>query len=180
MTDRANTVEHYYEDLTVGQQIALGERTIGKQEIFAFAREYDPLPFHLDEKAAKESLLGGLASSGWQTAGFALGLFVEAFLGKAASMGGLGFRDLKWKRPFMVNDTLTGTVTVTDLRRSRSRPEVGIATFEFDMCNQQGKPLMSMSLVNLIGLRDPGSPIRDDEVGDGDGGEGADGEGGGE
>ena len=67
--------------------------------ILDFAREFDPLPFHLDEAAAKASLLGGLASSGWQTAALTLRLLVDSFLNHIASMGGLGFSDLKWKKP---------------------------------------------------------------------------------
>ena len=76
-----------------------------------------------DREAAKASLLGGLASSGWQTAALSLRLLADAFLNKIASMGGLGFSDLKWKKPVMVGDTIGGTATIAGLRRSRHHPE---------------------------------------------------------
>jgi acyl dehydratase len=122
---------------------------------FDFASEFDPLPFHLDEAAAKKSLLGGLAASGWQTAALTLKLLDDAFLNGIASMGGLGFTDLKWKRPVMVGDTITGTAIITALRRSRSHPERGIVTLELDVRNQDGAPVMSMSLANLVEVRKP-------------------------
>ena len=96
--------------------------------IVTFAREFDPFPFHLDEAAAKASLLGGLASSGWQTGGADPENAGDSFLNTVASMGGLGFSDLKWKKPVMVGDTIGGTATIASLRRSRHHPERGIVT----------------------------------------------------
>jgi len=149
----------HYEDLAIGEVIALGRMTVTREMIFTFAREFDPFPFHLDEKAARASLLGGLAASGWQTAGLSLRMLADAFLTTIASMGGLGFSDLKWKRPVMVGDSIGGTVTITALRRSRGHPERGIVTLDFDIRNQRAEPVMSMRLANLIELRDPTVPI---------------------
>lgn len=145
----------HYEDLTPGQVIQLSSTQVSKKMIIDFATEFDPFPFHLNEKAAKQSLLGGLAASGWQTAGLSLRLLVDAFLSKVDSRGGLGFSNLKWRQPVMVDDSITGTVTLTDLRRSDSHPEWGIMTLEFDMRNQRNEPVMSMSLANLVGVRSP-------------------------
>src|SRR4029450_12499954 len=105
----------HFEDLAVGEVIDLGRTTVSKDMIVSFAREFDPFPFHLDEAAAKASLLGGLASSGWQTAALTLKMLGDRFLNTVASMGGLGFSDLKWKKPVMVGDTITGTATVAAL-----------------------------------------------------------------
>ena len=102
----------HYEDLAVGEVVPLGRTKVTKEMIISFAREFDPFPFHLDEEAAKASLLGGLAASGWQTAALSLKLLDEAFLNTIASMGGLGFSDLKWKKPVMVGDTISGTATI--------------------------------------------------------------------
>ena len=110
----------HYEDLATGETIALGRTQVTKDMITTFATEFDPFPFHLDEKAAKASLLGGLASSGWQTAALSLRLLVDAFLSKIASMGSFGFTELKWKQPLMVDDIITGTATITSMRRSNS------------------------------------------------------------
>lgn len=148
----------HYEDLAVGEVIALGPTAVSKEMIISFAREFDPFPFHLDEEAARASLLGGLASSGWQTAALSLKMLGDAFLTKIASMGGLGFSDLKWTKPVMVGDTIGGTATIAGLRRSRHHPERGIVTLDFDIRNQRREPVMSMRLANLIELRDPSVP----------------------
>jgi acyl dehydratase len=148
----------HYEDLVEGEVIDLGRTTVSKQMIVTFAREFDPFPFHLDEEAAKASLLGGLASSGWQTAALSLKMLTDTFLNTIASMGGLGFSDLKWKKPVMVGDTIGGTATIAGLRRSRHHPERGIVTLDFDIRNQQGEPVMTMRLANLVELRDPSAP----------------------
>lgn len=145
----------YFEDLSKGQVIRLSSTKVSKKMIVDFAREFDPFPFHLDEEAARQSLLGGLAASGWQTAGLSLRLLVDAFLSKVDSRGGLGFSDLKWIRPVMVDDTITGTVVLSDIRRSDSHPEWGIMTLDFDIRNQRDEPVMTMSLANLVGVRDP-------------------------
>ena len=145
----------HYEDLAVGEVIDLGTTEVSKEMIVAFAREFDPFPFHLDEDAAKASLLGGLASSGWQTAALSLKMLGDAFLNPIASMGGLGFSDLKWKKPVMVGDTIGGTATIAGLRRSRHHPERGIVTLDFDIRNQRGEPVMTMQLANLVEVRHP-------------------------
>ncbi len=149
----------HYEDLRVGEVIDLGQTKVSKTMIIEFAREFDPFPFHLDEAAAKASLLGGLAASGWQTAGLTLRMLVDSFLSGIASAGGLGFSDLKWKKPVMVDDSIGGTATISELRRSKSHPLWGIVQLDFDVRNQNREPVMSMRLANLVEVRDPdGAP----------------------
>lgn len=155
MTDDITSSLQRFEDLQQGQIIQLGVTKVTREMIISFATEFDPFPFHLDEEAAKQSLLGGLAASGWQTAGLCLKLLVDAFLSKVDSRGGLGFSDLKWRRPVMVNDSITGQVVLSDLRRSGSNPEWAIMTLEFDIRNQRDEPVMTMSLANLVGVRNP-------------------------
>jgi len=162
MTNPVTIDRRHYEDLAVGEVITLGTIKVTKEMIITFAKEFDPFPFHLDEKAAKKSLLGGLASSGWQTAALSLRMLVDAFLSKIASAGGLGFDNLKWKMPVMKGDTIGGTVTITGLRRAHSHPEWGIVTLAFNITNQKGQPVMSMVLNNLIDVRDPKAPITGD------------------
>src|SRR5205085_11744640 len=110
-----------------------------------------------DEDAARASLLGGLASSGWQTAALSLRMLGDSFLNTIASMGGLGFSDLKWKKPVMVGDSIGGTATIASLRRSRHHPERGIVQLDFDMRNQKGEAVMTMTLANLVEVRQPES-----------------------
>jgi acyl dehydratase len=149
----------HYEDLTVGERVTLGTTRVTKDMIISFATEFDPFPFHLDEKAAKASLLGGLAASGWQTAALSLRLLVDAFLSKIASMGSFGFTDLKWKQPLMVDDSIAGTATITSMRRSKSHRDRGILVIAFDIRNQKGEQVMTMNLTNLVEVRDPSAPI---------------------
>jgi acyl dehydratase len=153
----------HYEDLVIDEVIDLGAIIVTKDMIVTFAREFDPFPFHLDEEAAKKSLLGGLASSGWQTAALTLRMLGDRFLNGIASMGGLGFSDLKWKKPVMVGDAIAGKATISGLRRSRHHPERGIVTIDLDVRNQRGEPVMTMRLANLIELRDPSVPLVDGE-----------------
>ena len=163
MTNSVTAGRRHFEDLVEGEVVQLGQTTVTKDMIIEFAREFDPFPFHLDEEAARRSLLGGLASSGWQTAALSLRMLVDAFLNTIASMGGLGFSDLKWKKPVMKGDAITGTATVATLRRSRSHPERGIVTFDLDIRNQKGEPVMSMRLANLVELRHPEAPLIEGE-----------------
>lgn len=149
----------HYEDLVPGEEIALGTTKVTKDMIVSFATEFDPFPFHLDEKAAKESLLGGLAASGWQTAALSIRLLVDAFLSNVDSQGSLGFSDLKWRKPVMVDDTIGGRAKIESMRRSHHHPERGIVVIAFDIRNQQGEQVMTMNLINLVGLRDPSVPI---------------------
>jgi acyl dehydratase len=158
MTNPVTHDRRHFEDLAVGEVIDLGRTTVSKEMIITFAREFDPFPFHLDEAAAKASLLGGLASSGWQTGALSLRMLVDSFLSKVASCGGLGFRDLKWKNPVMVGDTIGGTVTIAELRRSSSHPQWGIVTMDFDVRNQKQKPVMTMRLANLVECRNAEVP----------------------
>ncbi len=150
------TVDYtHFEDLEVGQVIDLGATTLTRDMIVSFATEFDPFPFHLDEKAANASLLGGLSASGWQTGAIALKMLLRNFPKKLASAGGLGFTNLKWKRPVMVNDTIGGSATVAALRRTRSNPQWGVLTLDMDIRNQNNQTVMVMTLDNLVEVRDP-------------------------
>jgi acyl dehydratase len=148
------TARRLYEDLSVGETIALGSATVSREMIFAWAREFDPLPFHLDEEAARKSLLGGLAASGWQTGALTLRLLGDAFLSTVAAAGGLGFSDLKWKKPVMVDDTISATATIAALRRSTHHPDRGIMTLDLVVKNQKGEEVMTMTLANLVETRE--------------------------
>ena len=156
MTNTVTADRRHFEDLAVGEVITLGHTKVTREMIIGFAKQFDPFPFHLDEAAAKASLLGGLASSGWQTGALSLRMLVDSFLSTVASAGGLGFRNLKWKNPVMVDDTIGGTVTIVELRRSESHPQWGIVTLDFDVRNQKNAPVLTMRLANLVDTRNPG------------------------
>jgi acyl dehydratase len=154
MTNPVTKDRRHFEDLVAGEVITFQPVTVTREMILDFAREFDPLPFHLDEKAAEASLLGGLASSGWQTGALCLRMLVDAFLSTIASAGGMGFSDLKWKAPVLAGDTIGGTATIAELRRSNSNPQWGIVSIDFDIRNQKGKTVTSMRLANLVDVRE--------------------------
>lgn len=134
-----------FEDFTEGAIFPLGERRIGAEEIVAFARVWDPQPMHLDEEAARASLLGGLAASGWMTAAVLMRLFVDAVLSKSSSLGSPGIETLRWLKPVRPDTTLAARLTVIEARVSQNRPTVGLVRGRFDVADQTGDPVMTMT-----------------------------------
>lgn len=115
-----------YEDLVPGQVIDLGTTTIDRDEMVDFARRFDPQPFHIDEEAGKDSILGGLCASGWYTASLWMRAYVDHLLADSTSQGSPGGRDLTWTAPVYPGDTLRFLLTVNDRRRSTSKPGLGL------------------------------------------------------
>lgn len=146
----------YFEDVSQGQSFPLAAMRVTKKEIIAFATEFDPLPFHLDEAIAKKSILGGLAASGWQTAALTFGEVVKVFVANIAGMGSPEIRKVRWHKPFFPRDIMTGTVTILTKRASKSRPEMGILELGIETHNQKGKIIISYQLVNMIERRNAG------------------------
>lgn len=149
-----------FEDLSIGESLALGRTTVTRESILAFATEFDPLPFHLDEAAAKASLLGGLAASGWQTAALSQGLLYDALLSNLAAVGMVEVRDLKWSRPVLVGDTITGTATISGLELSDSHPACGVVFIALAVVNQRSEPVMRLQLANLVEIRAMPTPVQ--------------------
>jgi acyl dehydratase len=126
----------YFEDFEVGQSFPLGPHTITADAIKTFALEFDPQPFHLDEEAAATSVLGGLSASGFHTGALMLRMICDALLSNSSILGSSNMERLSWLKPVMVGDQLTGTLVVTSLHASRSRPEMGIMNFSAHLCDQ--------------------------------------------
>ena len=127
-----------------GQVYELGSRTVTEEEIVAFAREWDPQPFHVDPEAAKDSVFGGLIASGWHTGAMWMRLYVDSLLDGAASMGSPGIEELRWLAPVRPGDTLQGRLTVLDATPSGRRPDRGSVRIRGEMVNQDGITVMSM------------------------------------
>ncbi|NJO36403.1 MAG: MaoC family dehydratase [Rhizobiales bacterium] len=117
----------HLDDLEAGQVYLLGSRSLSEEEIIAFARDYDPQPFHVDPQAAVQSIYGGVIASGWHTASIFMRLFVDGLLSRAAAMGSPGLDELRWLRPVRPGDRLDARVEVLETRASRSRPDRGLA-----------------------------------------------------
>src|SRR5690349_6800223 len=109
------------EDFSPGQVIELGSRSFTQQEMVAFARQFDPQPFHVDEAAARQSIYGGLIASGWHTVATLMRLMVDGYLSKSASMGSPGVDEIRWEKPVRAGDTLTARGTVQEVVPSKSK-----------------------------------------------------------
>src|SRR5277367_2456236 len=127
----------HFEDFVVGRKFFGGPYRVTKEDIFAFAREFDPQPHHLDEEAAKHSMLGGLSASGWQVSAIAMRLFAEAVILKTDNLGGPGCEDGRWMKPVRPHDVLMLEVEVLNTRASASRPEIGFVKFVWRLFNQR-------------------------------------------
>lgn len=115
-----------FEDLTPGRVFDLGTTVVDRDEMVAFARRFDPQPFHLDEDAAAASLFKGLAASGWFTAGLWMRLYVDVVLNRATSLGSPGGEDIAWPAPVFACDELRASMEILEARLSRSRPGLGL------------------------------------------------------
>lgn len=123
MTDRLS-----FADFTPGRVFELGTTVADRDEMVAFARRFDPQPFHLDETAAAESIFGRLAASGWYTAGLWMRAYVDGVLSRADSLGSPGGDEISWPAPVFAGDELRAAMEVVAARRSRSRPGLGLVT----------------------------------------------------
>lgn len=128
-----------FEDFPVGRVLDLGIKDVVESEVLAFARAYDPQPFHLDREAAERSLLGGLAASGWHTCAMLMRMIFDAYLKDTASLGSPGLEQVRWRRPVLVGDRLTGESRVVEARLSASRPGLGILRVVSELKNQKGE-----------------------------------------
>lgn len=152
-TQDMSTYRHF-EDFTPGDIIDLGSRSVTRDEIIAFASEFDPQPFHLSEEAGKASLLGGLAASGWHTASIFMRLLVDGLLGTAAGQGAPGIDKLMWRRPVYADDTLSAKAEVLTSRALRSKPGLGVVSFRFTVTNQRGDVVMTLENPILFACRE--------------------------
>lgn len=151
---RGDTPLLYFEDFEPGAVFDLGRRTISKEEIIAFARDYDPQPFHVDEEAAEESAFHGLISSGWHTAAIFMRLYVDALLSRAASMGSPGVEELRWLKPVRPGDTLRASLTILDTVPSARNPNRGTVHLHSEVRNQRDEAVMTMKARGLFARRD--------------------------
>ena len=143
-----------FEDFKPGHFGTFGSRHVTREEILAFAAEYDPQPMHLDEEAAKKSMLRGLSGSGWHLCSILMRMMFDGFIGRTASMGSPGVNEMRWLAPLRPGDDLTLDVDVAEARVSRSRPETGIVTFKGTIRNAAGMVLCEMESPIIVRRRD--------------------------
>jgi acyl dehydratase len=146
----------HWEDFTPGRTFEHGPRRLPRDEMMAFAAEFDPQPMHLDEAAARETMLGGLAASGWYVCCILMRMCVDAFLGESASMGAPGVDEVKLLRPVRPDDELMFRATVLESRASKSRPDMGFVRFEFVMSDTERRQAVVLTTSLMIGRRQRG------------------------
>ena len=133
-----------FEDFPIGHFGTFGPRRVTREEILAFAAEFDPQPMHLDEAAAAKSMLKGLSASGWHLCSITMRMMFDGYIGRTASLGSPGVNELRWLAPLRPGDDLTLAIEVMEARVSRSRPSTGIVTFKALVRNAAGQLLCEM------------------------------------
>jgi acyl dehydratase len=139
----------YLEDFAVGQTFGSGRLRVDKEQIKAFAAEFDPQPFHLDEDAARDTIFRGLAASGWHTAALTMRLLVESEIEPAGGVVGAGFDEFRWPRPVRPGDELHIESEVLEVRPSRSRSNQGVIKVRTTTLNQNDEAVQ-VQIANLI------------------------------
>lgn len=140
----------YFEDFAPGRVIPVGSRTLGEEEIVAFARQFDPQPFHVDRDAAAKSHFGGIIASGWHTCSIMMRMMVDGFLSEAASMGSPGVDEIRWLKPVRAGDTIAVTSTVLDVRPSSSKPDRGVVHTMWEAKNQHGETVATVKGMGMF------------------------------
>ncbi len=134
--------DRYFEDYRVGEQVEFGNYRMTEEQIVAFARDFDPQPFHVDKDAARQSVYGGLVASGWHTASAMMRMMVDHFISTKTSMGSPGMDEIRWLKPVRPGDTLRVRLTVLSAKRSTSKPDRGVINQLLEVVNQNGDVVM--------------------------------------
>jgi acyl dehydratase len=149
--------KYYWEDFKPGEIFPMGERLIDRDEVMAFARDFDPQPFHIDEEAARRSMYGGLIASGWHTVAMVMRMMCESYLNQSASLGSPGVDNVRWLKPVRPGDTIRAQRTVLESRASQSRPEMGLVKTRWEVFNQDGELVMTMEGYGMFQRRSAGA-----------------------
>jgi len=151
-------ITYFWEDMAVGQVRDLGTISPSREDIIAFASQFDPQPFHLDDTAGAASVFGGLCASGWHTCSMAMRLMVTNFLQQTSSLGSPGLENIQWKKPVYPNDTLRLQTTVLETKPMGRRPDVGMTRNLWEMFNQHGDKVLHMEGWGMFRRRHPATP----------------------
>lgn len=144
--------ERFFDDLKVGDRFKSQAYKVSEEQIIAFAREFDPQPFHLDRAVGEKTMFGALIASGWHTAAITMRLFVKT-LHFAEGAIGLGVDELRWPNAVKPNDSLQVEVEIVDLRESRSKPAHGVVRLRYVTTNQRDEIVQTMFASALVPRR---------------------------
>jgi len=148
--------DRYFEDYVAGESYTLGSVTIDHDEMFEFAKRYDPQDIHIDKEKAEAGPFKGLIASGWYTGAVTFPLYARHYLSNASSMASPGLDDVRWNAPVRAGDELTMRVTIKETRQSRSKPDRGVVKTHIDIVNQEDVVVMSIDVANMIACRGDG------------------------
>jgi acyl dehydratase len=143
----------YFEDYATGTTRECGSVSVDEASIVAFAKEFDPQPFHVDPAAAASGPYRGLIASGWHTSALVMRLLVENYLSAEASLGSPGLDEIRWPYPVRPGDTLQVRATVVEARRSLSKPDRGIIKTAVEAVNQEDRTVMRAIAINFLLVR---------------------------
>lgn len=150
----------YFEDIPVGQKHVFGSYAVTREEVLEFAGKYDPQAFHLDDAAAAKTHFGRVSASGWHTCAMTMAMLVDNLkLREQAGLGSPGVDELRWLKPVYPGDTLRVETEVFEKRRSASRREMGIFKSKVRVFNQHDEPVLAMTSIGLVAVRDPDAAI---------------------
>lgn len=144
-----------FEDFVVGQTIACGSRTVSAEEIVAFATQFDPQRFHVDEDAGRASIYGSLIASGWHTSAMAMKMACDTYLIGSTSAGSPGVDEIRWLKPVRPGDTIRLDMVTREVRPSTSKPDRGVVVSEWQVRNQHDELVMTMRGMGLFLRRSP-------------------------
>jgi acyl dehydratase len=145
--------DRYFEDYVAGTVHEFGSMSVEEEEIIAFAKRFDPQPFHTDPEAAKHTMYRGLIASGWHTASLTMRLLVDHYVSRVASLGSPGVDELRWLKPVRPGDTLSLRVSVVEAVRSQSKPDQGTVRTFVEVLNQDRDIVMTMKGAGMIRCR---------------------------
>ncbi len=148
----------HLEDFRPGDTMAYAPIVLDEAAIVAFARDWDPQPFHVDAAAARESFAGRLIASGWHGCALLMRSIADAFLLEAASLGAPGIEAVRWRAPIPPGMRIAGGHEVLEVRASRSKPEMGLVRFRFHLADEGGTPLLEQTNWILFGRRGAAPP----------------------
>lgn len=148
-------VRWYWEDFEVGNVREFGTMPVTREAVLAFAAQFDPQPFHLDDAAAEAGLFGRLAASGWHTCAMAMRMMCDGYLLESSGLGSPGLDNIRWLKPVFPGDTLSLRLTTLETRPMASRPKVGLVQSKWEVLNQHREAVLTMQGWGLFGRRKP-------------------------
>ena len=155
----ARTYRYCWEDFPVGHTMDFEGRPVGREAVIAFASQFDPQAFHLEDEAGAASVFGGLCASGWHTCAMAMRIMCDGYLLESSSQGSPGIDNLRWLKPVFPSDTLRLRLEILEARVMNSKPHIGLVRSRWTLRNQHEEPVLTMEGWGMFGRRGISAPV---------------------